>query len=233
MFADVKVDEATKPDFSNPIFTGFLSVLQDIFANAAGRGFAGGAGAGLQVGSRKDGSPSATSSRAELRSEPADHRYRRGDGRCARALAARHRVHRRAGQLRKPFRCPAAAGTGVVQVGVNNKDSMSCAGRPRPGACHRPGIAAGSTAITLAAEINTGIDPSSSRSSSPPRQLDVMRGLASATITLAAGLASARPTTCRFAGAAVSPPARPYTIGFVASVAVGIHISICWVVDID
>ena len=67
--------------------------------------------------------------------------------------------------------------------------------------------------------------------------VDVLRGLASATITLAAGWASSRQELLEppFAAALLPPPTEipSFTVGLTASVSVGIHISICWVVDVD
>jgi hypothetical protein len=67
----------------------------------------------------------------------------------------------------------------------------------------------------------------------------VLQGLASATITLAAGLGIIPPdalTKPPFVPPQLLPPPSELpslTIGLTASVSVGIHISICWVVDVD
>ena len=69
--------------------------------------------------------------------------------------------------------------------------------------------------------------------------VDVLRGLASATITLSAGVGIIPPEELLkppFLPPRVLPPLTEipsFTIGFTASVGVGIHITVCWVVDVD
>jgi len=141
------------------------------------------------------------------------------------------------GSSEKPFRWVVSplAGTGCVQVGVNNKGlNILVQGGIGVGLCIDLGIAAGSASITLAVELNTSVDPFLLKAILSGRaSVDVLQGLASATITLAAGLGIIPPSPLP----ALPPPfptkLGPYTIGFVASVSVGIHISVCWVVDID
>ena len=245
MFADAKVDEATKPDFSNLNihYVGFLSVLQDVFANVqqVARFLPGGAGAGLQVGFSQG--------RLTVRNEFALPNLPLGTGEITDIAVAMGVALQLSplgiefiaglGSSEKPFRWVVSplAGTGVVQVGVNNKGlDVLVQGGLGLGLAIDLGIAAGSAAITLAAEINTGIDPFELKVILSGRaSVDVMRGLASATITLAAGLGISPPDNLLDLPVPPNFPTElgPYTIGFVASVAVGIHISICWVVDID
>jgi hypothetical protein len=102
------------------------------------------------------------------------------------------------------------------------------------------GIASGSASIALAVELNTGPDPFEIRGILSGRaSVDVLAGLASATITLAAGLGIIPPPQL-FAPPFMPPQLLPppdeipeLTVGLTASVSVGIHISICWVVDVD
>jgi hypothetical protein len=143
------------------------------------------------------------------------------------------------GSSEKPFRWVVSplAGTGVIQVGVNNKGlNILVQGGLGLGLAIDLGIAAGSAAITIALELNTAVDPFQVKAILSGRaSVDVLRGLASATITLAAGLGIIPPENLLDLPVPPDFPKQlgPYTIGFVASVAVGIHISICWVVDVD
>jgi hypothetical protein len=101
------------------------------------------------------------------------------------------------------------------------------------------GIAAGAASVALALELNTGPDPFEMRVILSGRaSVDVLAGLASATITLAAGLGIIPPKALLlppYLPPSIPPhsPIGPFTVGITGSVAVGIHISICWVVDVD
>ncbi len=243
MFADVMADENTSPTFAklNVHYVGFLDVLQSIFSNVqqVARFLPGGAGAGLKVGFSQG--------RLTVRNEFALPNLPLGTGQITDVAVAMGIALQLSplgvefiaglGSSEKPFRWVVSplAGTGVVQVGVNNEGlNVLVQGGLGLGLAIDLGIASGSAAITLAVELNTGVDPFMLKAILSGRaSVDVMHGLASATITLAAGLGIIPPTPLP----ALPPPfptqLGPYTIGFVASVAVGIHISICWVIDID
>jgi hypothetical protein len=129
------------------------------------------------------------------------------------------------------------AGTGAVQVGVSNNglDVLVQAGLG-VGLAIDLGIAAGSASIALALELNTEPDPFELKIILSGRaSVEVLRGLASATITLAAGIGIIPPPPSQLPQLPPPFPTQlgPFDIGLTASVAVGIHISICWVIDID
>jgi hypothetical protein len=245
LFADAKADAGTQPTFTNinVQYVGFLSVLQDIFSNIqqVARFLPGGAGAGLQVGFSQG--------RLTIRNEFALPNLPLGTGEITDVAVNIGLALQLSplgvefvagiGRSDKPFRWVVSplAGTGVVQVGVNNKglDVLVQAGLGL-GLAIDLGIAEGSAAITLGLELNTGVDPFLLKAILSGRaSVDVMRGLTSVTITLAAGLGIIPPKNLLDLPVPPDFPKKlgPYTIGFVASVAVGIHISICWVVDID
>ena len=133
------------------------------------------------------------------------------------------------GSSEKPFRWIVSplAGTGVVQAGLGLGLAIDL------------GIAAGAASVALALELNTGPDPFEMRVILSGRaSVDVLAGLASATITLAAGLGIIPPKALLlppYLPPSIPPhsPIGPFTVGITGSVAVGIHISICWVVDVD
>ena len=226
-------------------YESFLSALQTVFSNIQeiARFLPGGAGAGLKVGFQNGaltvrnafslpnlplGSGEITDVALNmgfaLQLTPVSLSFRAGIG-----------------SSEEPFRWVVSplSGTGAVEVGVSNKglDVLVQAGLGL-GLAIDLGIAAGSASIALAFELNTEPDPFQLKVILSGRaSVDVLRGLASATITLAAGIGIIPPAN-------FPPPLPPfppqlpvtlgpYTIGFVASVAVGIHISVCWVVDVD
>jgi hypothetical protein len=141
-----------------------------------------------------------------------------------------------------PFRWVVSplAGTGCVQVGIgaSGLDVVVQCGLGL-GLAIDLGIASGSASVALAFELNTGPDPFEIRVILSGRaSVDVLYGLASATITLAASLGVIPPDALElppFAGPLLPLPDEipPITVGLTASVSVGIHISICWVIDID
>ena len=243
MFADVKADEKSSPTFDNlnVNYVGLLEILQDIFSNVqqVARFLPGGADAGLKVGFSQG--------RLTVRNEFALPTLPLGTGELTDIAVAMGVALELSplgiefiaglGSSEKPFRWVVSplAGTGCVQVGVNNKGlNILVQGGIGVGLCIDLGIAAGSASITLAVELNTSVDPFLLKAILSGRaSVDVLQGLASATITLAAGLGIIPPSPLP----ALPPPfptkLGPYTIGFVASVSVGIHISVCWVVDID
>lgn len=141
-----------------------------------------------------------------------------------------------------PFRWVVSplAGTGCVQVGIDASglDVVVQCGLGL-GLAIDLGIASGSASIALAFELNTGPEPFEVRVILSGRaSVDVLGGLASTTITLAASLGVIPPDALElppFAGPLLPLPDEipPITVGLTASVWVGIHISVCWVIDVD
>jgi hypothetical protein len=92
--------------------------------------------------------------------------------------------------------------------------------------------------VALAVQLNTRPDPFEIKGILSGRaSVDVLQGLASATITLAAGLGIVPPPQL-FQPPFLPPSVPPHeipelTITLIASVAAGIHISVCWLVDVD
>jgi hypothetical protein len=147
------------------------------------------------------------------------------------------------GSSAKPFRWVVSplAGTGCVVVGVGTGGlDVLVQGGLGLGLAIDLGIASGSAAIALAMEISTAEDPFALRGILSGRaSVDVLQGLASATITLAAGLGFVPPPELfkpPFLPPQLLPPPDEIpalTLTLLASVSVGIHISVCWVVDVD
>ena len=141
------------------------------------------------------------------------------------------------GSSQKPFRWIVSplAGTGVIQVGVNAKGlNVLVQAGIGLGLAIDLGIISGAASITIAVELSTKLEPFllgvilSGRAS-----VDVLSGLASVTITLAAGLAVVPPNILPSLPPPIPQKLGPYEITFIASVAVGIHITVAWVIDID
>jgi hypothetical protein len=147
------------------------------------------------------------------------------------------------GSSEKPFRWVVSplAGTGCVQVGVGIGGlDVLVQGGLGLGLAIDLGIASGSAAIALAMELSTVEDPFAVRGILSGRaSVDVLQGLASATITLAAGLGFVPPPEFfkpPFLPPQLLPPPDEIpelTVTLLASVSVGIHVSVCWVVDVD
>ena len=144
------------------------------------------------------------------------------------------------GRSEKPFRWVVSplAGTGVVQVGISRQGlDVLVQGGLGLGLCIDVGIATGSASITLAVELNTGPDPFEVKGILAGRaSVEVLMGLASATLTLAAGLGIIPPKAILSPpplALAVPPFVDGFTVGITASVSVGIHITLCWVIDVD
>ncbi|MBP1599073.1 MAG: hypothetical protein H6Q05_4450, partial [Acidobacteria bacterium] len=141
------------------------------------------------------------------------------------------------GSSQKPFRWVVSplAGTGCIQVGVNTKGlNVLVQAGIGLGLAIDLGIVSGSAAVTIAVELSTQVEPFllgailSGRAS-----VDVLSGLASVTLTLAAGLAVVPPNILPPLPPPIPAQLGPYEITFIASVAVGIHITVAWVIDID
>jgi len=112
------------------------------------------------------------------------------------------------------------SGTGCIQVGFqNNRVDVLVQGGLGLGLSIDVGIAEGSASIVLAFQVDNTVQPFELKVIlTGQASVDVLGGLASASLMLSAALAIV--------------PALP-DMTFIGSVAVGIHISICWIIDID
>jgi hypothetical protein len=122
------------------------------------------------------------------------------------------------------------SGTGAVVVGM--KDGLPAflvQGGIGAGLAIDIGIAKGAASIVLQVQLTTdGTKINLKALLTGSASVDVLDGLASASLTLTAGL-GINPRPLPF------PPdfKPPDTVDFVASVAVGVHISVCWLVHVD
>jgi len=112
------------------------------------------------------------------------------------------------------------SGTGCVQVGFQDGSAnLLIQAGIGLGLSIDVGIAEGSASIVLAFQVDNTVQPFELKVIlTGQASVDVLGGLASASLMLSAALAIV--------------PALP-DITFIGSVAVGIHISICWVINID
>jgi len=128
------------------------------------------------------------------------------------------------------------AGNGLMDFGVQaNKPSLTIQAGIGLGLAIDLGIASGSASITIAVQLNvTGDTITLMAILTGQASVDVLDGLASASITLSAALG--------FSLNPIIPPVHllpppvsigPETITMIASCSVGIHIAICWVVSIN
>ena len=247
IFADVKADAQSAPTVANinVRYEGILGALQTIFTNVqqVAKFLPGGSDSGLHVGFSQG--------RLTVRNAFALPNLPLGTGQITDiavdmgfdvALSPFDvRFVAGLGSEQKPFRWVVSplAGTGVVQVAIGKQGlDVLVQGGLGVGLCIDLGIAAGSAAVALAVELNTEPHPFMIKGILSGRaSVDVLQGLASATITLAAGLGiipDEKIIHPPFLPPSIPPKDLPsLTIGLVASVAVGIHISICWVVDVD
>lgn len=247
IFADVKADAQTAPTVANldVRYEGILGALQTIFTNVqqVAKFLPGGSDSGLHVGFSQG--------RLTVRNAFALPNLPLGTGQITDVAVDMGfdvalspfdvRFVAGLGSEQKPFRWVVSplAGTGVVQVAIGKQGlDVLVQGGLGVGLAIDLGIASGSAAITLAVELNTEPDPFMIKGILAGRaSVDVLQGLASATITLAAGLGiipDKKITEPPFLPPSIPPTDLPsLTIGLVASVAAGIHISICWVVDVD
>lgn len=143
------------------------------------------------------------------------------------------------GSQRHPFTWVVSplAGTGMVGIGVSSKglDVIVQVGLG-VGLCIDVGIASGSASVALAIELNTQQDPwLLSVILSGQASVEVLQGLVGATITLATGFGISRPVGLpSFEDVVAIPKKIPsISVDLAASVSVGIHVSVCWVVDVD
>ena len=127
------------------------------------------------------------------------------------------------------------AGNGLMDFGVqNNKPSLTIQAGLGLGLAIDLGIASGSASIAIAVQLNvTGNTITLMAILTGQASVDVLDGLASASITLSAALG--------FSLHPIEPPVQlgsptsigPEDITMIASCSVGIHITICWVISID
>jgi hypothetical protein len=248
IFASVRANELSAPTVHdiNVRYEGILSALQTIFTNVqqVARFLPGGKDAGIRVAfsqghltiSNAFALPNLPLGAGQITDVTADMGFDVAlapfDVRFVAGL----------GTSEKPFRWIVSplAGTGVVRVGISTKglDVLVQAGLGL-GLAIDLGIASGAASVALAFEINTGPTPFELRVILSGRaSVDVLGGLASATITLACGLGVIPPDALLkppYLPPSIPPPnpVGPFTVGITGSVSVGIHISICWVIDVD
>jgi hypothetical protein len=134
------------------------------------------------------------------------------------------------------------AGNGLMDFGVRaNQPSLTIQAGIGLGLAIDLGIASGSASVTIAVQLNvTGDSITLMAILSGQASVDVLDGLASASITLTAALGfglSPIVPPISFSPAPPSIPTSvtlgPETITLLASCSVGIHISICWVISIS
>ncbi len=214
----------------------FLQPLESVFSQLQrlARFLPGGAGAGLQV--------SFSAGRLRIRNEFALPTLPLGIGYLADVgldlgfdidLAAQSlEFIAGIGRPDKPFNWLASpfAGTGAVQIGARNGDLMLLVQAGiGAGLGIDVGIARGSATVVLALQVDNQTSPFMLRVLlTGTAAVEVLGGVASASITLTAMVAVA-PLPQPWE----DPPIFPEQITIVGGVAIGIHISVCWVVDID
>jgi hypothetical protein len=129
------------------------------------------------------------------------------------------------------------AGNGAIDIGVQNgAPYFMIQGGIGLGLAINIGIAEGSASITLAAQITVnGSAITLLIILNGQASVDVLGGLASASLSLTAAV-GVQVNPLPVPQISIAPPEvtfPPEDITFIAEVAVGIHISICWVVSID
>jgi hypothetical protein len=127
------------------------------------------------------------------------------------------------------------AGNGLIDLGVkDNLPALTIQGGIGLGLAIDLGIASGSASITIAIQLDiNGSGITLMAILSGQASVDVLDGLASASITLSAGIGfGLNPIV---PPVQINPPTMtigPETITLLATCSVGIHITICWVVSI-
>jgi hypothetical protein len=130
------------------------------------------------------------------------------------------------GSEQKPFHWLVSplSGTGVVQVGVHNGDlAVLIEAGLGVGLAIDLAIASGSASVVIAIQVNNEVAPFQIKAIlTGQASVDVLDGLASAAITLSATLG-------------ITPDKLPIpdALTLYAGVAVGIHLSVCWLVSVD
>jgi hypothetical protein len=130
------------------------------------------------------------------------------------------------GSEQKPFHWLVSplSGTGVVQVGVRDGDlAILIEAGIGVGLAIDLAIASGSASVVIALQINNEVAPFQIKAIlTGQASVDVLQGLASASITLSAALA-------------ITPDKLPIPdeLTLYAGVLVGIHLSVCWLVSVD
>jgi hypothetical protein len=138
------------------------------------------------------------------------------------------------GSPEKPFTWLVSplSGSGVVQVGVKDGDpAVLIRAGIGVGLAIDVGIASGSASVILAFQAEVvGGNIMLQGLLTAQASVDVLAGLASASLSLTAGLGiTPAPLPPR-----LPPSTKPLdSVTFVASAAVGIHITVCWLVSID
>jgi hypothetical protein len=130
------------------------------------------------------------------------------------------------GSEEKPFHwlVNPLSGTGVVQVGVRNGDlTILIEAGLGVGLAIDLAIASGSASVVIALQVNNEVSPFQIKAIlTGQASVDVLDGLASASITLSAIL-----------GLTPDKLPIPDAITLYAGVMVGIHLSVCWLVSVD
>jgi hypothetical protein len=130
------------------------------------------------------------------------------------------------GSEQKPFHWLVSplSGTGVVQVGVHNGDlAILIEAGIGAGLAIDLAIASGSASVVIAIQINNEVNPFQIKAIlTGQASVDVLDGLASASITLSAALG-------------ITPDKLPIpdALTLFAGVSVGIHLTVCWLVSVD
>ena len=130
------------------------------------------------------------------------------------------------GSEQKPFHWLVSplSGTGVVQVGVRNGDlAILIEAGIGVGLAIDLAIASGSASVVIAIQINNEVNPFQIKAIlTGQASVDVLDGLASASITLSAALG-------------ITPDKLPIpdALTLFAGVSVGIHLAVCWLVSVD
>ena len=236
-------DEQTKPTLSNLnlVYGAALDSLKSIFSKlqALANFLPGGAGAGLNV-ALADGKLTVTDTFALPTlplglGELSDIGIDIGLALTLSPLSADFIIG--VGNPEKPLNWIVSplAGNGLIDVGVKGgQPELTVQGGIGLGLAIDVAIASGSASITIAVQLDiTGSTITVIFILNGQASVDVLGGLASASLTLTASV-----------GVSVSPLPIPHLlpppvdfpaedITFLASVSVGIHISICWVVNVD